>query len=216
MVDSLGFSLHRLDAGAFQRFETAFLAESLDDSNSRNLLSLSPAVRSFASSTVLRAFTGHGAFPVCARLFNKNPAANWLVPWHQDLTIRVRERRDVSGYGPWSIKDRVHHVQPPVGVLEGMLAIRIHLDSADSRNGGLRVLPGTHRFGRIPGGRIAELAESIPAVSCDADRGEALCMRPLLLHASSRSVEPRARRVIHIEYATCQLDGGLEWLPLQV
>jgi len=73
-----------------------------------------------------------------------------------------------------------------------MLAVRIHLDRADSSNGGLRVLPGTHRMGRLS--------------------GEALLMRPLLLHASSRAVDPRARRVIPIEYGNCDLDGGLAWL----
>jgi ectoine hydroxylase-related dioxygenase (phytanoyl-CoA dioxygenase family) len=106
----------------------------------------------------------------------------------------------------------VDHVQPPVAILERMMAVRIHLDRADANNGGLRVLPGTHLMGRLTGERIDQLTLSVPAVSCDADRGDALWMRPLLLHASSRAVDPSARRVIHIEYASCELDGGLEWL----
>ena len=36
-------------------------------------------------------------------------------------------------------------------------------------------------------------------------------MRPLLLHASSIAIVPSHRRVIHLEYASCQLLGGLEW-----
>jgi ectoine hydroxylase-related dioxygenase (phytanoyl-CoA dioxygenase family) len=36
---------------------------------------------------------------------------------------------------------------------------------------------------------------------CIAAAGDALLMRPLLLHASSRSTSPNNRRVLHIEYA---------------
>ena len=171
MVDALGFSLHRLDSAAFARFESAYLAEGIEASNSRDLL-LSPAVRALAVSPALRWLVepvlGLGAFPVCARLFNKNPDTNWLVPWHKDLTIRVRERREVAGYGPWSRKDGVDHVQPPVAVLENMLAVRIHLDPADSSNGGL---------GRISADRVDELALSLVPKPCDANRGDLLPVR---------------------------------------
>jgi hypothetical protein len=36
-------------------------------------------------------------------------------------------------------------------------------------------------------------------------------MRPLILHASSAALEPRRRRVIHLEYAADTLPGELEW-----
>jgi hypothetical protein len=36
-------------------------------------------------------------------------------------------------------------------------------------------------------------------------------MRPLLLHASSRSVSERRRRVLHIEFAGFSLPPQLEW-----
>jgi hypothetical protein len=38
---------------------------------------------------------GAEARPVRAILFDKSPAANWALGWHQDRTIAVRERRDV-------------------------------------------------------------------------------------------------------------------------
>ena len=41
--------------------------------------------------------------------------------------------------------------------------------------------------------------------------GDALLMRPLLLHASSRSMSDRHRRVLHIEYAGFALPGDLTW-----
>jgi hypothetical protein len=55
----------------------------------------------------------------------------------------VESRLPVPGFGPWSTKSGVIHVQPPAHILERMLAVRIHLDPTDDTNGALRVLPGT-------------------------------------------------------------------------
>jgi len=148
---------------------------------------------------------------VRAIYFDKSPAVNWLVPWHQDLTIAVREKLDVSGYGPWSIKDGIPHVQPPVAVLESMITLRIHLDDTDETNGALRVLPGTHRRGKLNAAEISLAREHMTELLCAATQGDAYLMRPLLLHASSRSTSDRHRRVLHFEYAGGELSGGLNW-----
>ncbi len=150
-------------------------------------------------------------FPVRALYFNKSPEANWLVPWHQDLTIALRARVEAPGFGPWSTKDGIPHVQPPVELLEHMLTIRLHLDDADETNGALRVLPGSHRLGRLSPQLIQELRGQGSDVLCRAAAGDALLMRPLLLHASGRSTSMRDRRVLHIEYAAFGLPDGLEW-----
>jgi hypothetical protein len=150
-------------------------------------------------------------FPICALYFQKLPEVNWLVPWHQDLTIAVRARVEVPGFGPWSTKEGVPHVQPPVALRERMLAVRLHLDDADEVNGALRVLPGTHRLGRLSPERIRALRAERAEVTCCAAAGDALLMRPLLLHASGRATGARSRRVLHIEYAACSLPGGLTW-----
>ena len=181
----------------------------------RNLLDVVPAVRRLAASTEIRSLVesvlSTKAFPVRGLLFDKRPEANWKVPWHQDLTIAVKEKRDTPGFGPWSIKAGVLHVQPPVAVLETMLAVRIHLDDCDESNGPLRVIPGSHLLGRLSTEQIREMSAP-PAVSCTVEAGGALLMRPLLLHASSASRSPLHRRVIHIEFASCDLPGELEWL----
>jgi ectoine hydroxylase-related dioxygenase (phytanoyl-CoA dioxygenase family) len=105
----------------------------------------------------------------------------------------------------------VLHVQPPAWVLERMIAVRIHLDSADESNGALRVKPGTHRLGRLSGGALeTDLADAQP-VTCAANAGDVLLIKPLLLHASSAASSPAHRRVFHIEYASCALPAGLEW-----
>jgi hypothetical protein len=41
--------------------------------------------------------------------------------------------------------------------------------------------------------------------------GGVMLMRPLLLHASSKCRTGAHRRVLHIEYAGCDLPSGLQW-----
>lgn len=149
--------------------------------------------------------------PVRAIFFDKSPGANWLVPWHQDLTLALRTRVELPGFGPWSMKDGIPHVQPPVELLDQMLTVRLQLDDADEANGALRMLPGTHRLGRLSAGRIQELRSGQPEFLCTASAGDVLLIRPLLLHASSRSTSPRHRRVLHIEYAGFTLPPELHW-----
>ena len=130
----------------------------------RNLLARVPKVREFAEFAIIRRLVepilGPHAFPSRAILFDKTPGANWKVPWRQDLTIAVQNKADVDGFGPWTIKEGLHHVQPPTEILENMLAVRIHLDECSEDNGPVRVVPGSHSSScpstapiRTPGGR---------------------------------------------------------------
>jgi ectoine hydroxylase-related dioxygenase (phytanoyl-CoA dioxygenase family) len=181
----------------------------------RNLLRISPEVQELARSSsiyvLIEPIVGRDAFPVRSILFDKTPDANWKVAWHQDLTIAVRERRSVQGFGPWSEKEGVVHVQPPVAVLEEMLTVRVHLDDCGLENGPVRVIPGSHRSGRLNPESIEDWCRKQPAEACVVPRGGVLVMRPLLLHASLQAVSPAHRRVIHLEYAASTLPGGLEW-----
>lgn len=154
---------------------------------------------------------GPGTRPVKGIVFDKTPAANWKVPWHQDLTICAQRHIDVEGFGPWSVKEGILHVQPPVEVLERIVALRIHLDDAGPDNGALRVLPGTHRSGRLADAEIERLRSEVPEVVCSVRAGGVMLMRPLLLHASSPCHRPAHRRVLHIEYSASPLPGGLAW-----
>jgi hypothetical protein len=49
--------------------------------------------------------------------------------------------------------------------------------------------------------QIHEFAERYGAVECLSPRGGVIAMRPLLIHASSKSRNEQPRRVLHIEYA---------------
>lgn len=61
-------------------------------------------------------------------LFDKTPENNWLVTWHQDKTIALSGKAEIEDWGPWTVKDGTHHVQPPLDVLNNMVTFRIHLD----------------------------------------------------------------------------------------
>jgi ectoine hydroxylase-related dioxygenase (phytanoyl-CoA dioxygenase family) len=214
-----------LDSATIRQLSAALQLE--DNSNSvrtrvdvyaiRNLLDLVSEVRTLADSPVIRSlvapFLGEGAFPVRGVYFDKTIETNWKVAWHQDLSIAVQEKIDVAGFGPWSIKAEVVHVQPPIEILEGLLALRIHLDACSELNGALRVIPGSHLQGRLNSGQIQSYRQKANEVTCCVGPGGVLMMRPLLLHNSSASTKPEChRRVIHIEFSGQQLPGGLRWL----
>jgi hypothetical protein len=44
-------------------------------------------------------------------LFDKSPDRNWLVTWHQDRALPLEERREVPGWGPWSVKSGITYAQ---------------------------------------------------------------------------------------------------------
>jgi ectoine hydroxylase-related dioxygenase (phytanoyl-CoA dioxygenase family) len=177
----------------------------------RHIRKLSPLFADLARSPRLRILVGHGLAPVRSILFDKTPDANWPVPWHQDLTIAVTAKANIPGYGGWSIKDGVVHVQPPIELLQSMATIRIHLDDATPENGALRVVPCSHRLGRILSQQTAQLAKGNEVV-CVLRAGDVLVMSPLVLHASRRSAAPNRRRIVHFEFAPLgRLDPRLAW-----
>jgi ectoine hydroxylase-related dioxygenase (phytanoyl-CoA dioxygenase family) len=181
----------------------------------RNLLEVVPVIRELAGSERVRRLVepvlGPDAFPVQGIFFDKPAEVNWKVPWHQDLTIPVQARVEVPGFGPWSLKGGVPHVQAPAWLLERMLIVRLHLDASTAANGPLRVIPGSHRHGRLDPMRLRLLREESGETTCLVPRGGALLMRPLLVHASSAAEAPGHRRVIHLEYAVDALPDGLAW-----
>lgn len=191
------------------------LADSDERGGARNALGKSTLFRELAASGPIaegaRQVLGADAIATKLTIFDKSPLANWKVPWHQDLTIRVRERFDVPGFGPWSIKDGEPHAQPPVSLLEQILAVRLHLDDTPADNGALRVIPGSHRLGRLTAEEIAALRRERSEVSCPVGAGGAMLMSPLLVHASSVAPKPSRRRVAHYEFCATSLPGPLSW-----
>lgn len=145
-------------------------------------------------------FLDPAAVAIQAIAFDKSPAANWKVPWHQDLMFPFSRRVISPGYLVPCVKDGIHFAQPPLEVLEDLLAVRLHLDDCDSTNGPLRVSPGTHDKGILPSDSASDLVAKHGQLEILAKTGEAILMRPLLLHASSQALSPNHRRVLHFVF----------------
>jgi hypothetical protein len=167
--------------------------------------------RSRAPRRAAEAILGPACFAVRALLFDKTPKTNWKVVWHQDRTVALAEHPAEGTDGTFTKKDGVWHALVGPEVMDHMLAIRLHLDDCREENGALRVIPGSHRRGVLAPGEIGRLCAAGSERVIEARRGEMLLLRPLLLHASGRSLTPRHRRVLHLEYAACALPPGLRW-----
>lgn len=139
--------------------------------------------------------------------FDKPGASNWFVSYHQDLTIAVNEKVDVPGFGPWSVKQDQYAVQPPLPMLEDNFTLRLHLDDTGEANGALRVVPGSHLKGVYRPETIDWSKEK--EVFCPVSKGGVMIMRPLLLHASSRTTNGMPRRVVHVEFSRSTLPAPL-------
>jgi len=171
-----------------------------------------PAVFNDKLKEVISRLFGEGYRPVKSIYFDKPGESNWFVSYHQDLTISVKEKAEVPGFGPWTVKQQQYAVQPPLPVLEQNFTVRIHLDNTDEQNGALRVVPGSHRKGIYRPETIDWTIET--ETVCDVPEGGIMIMRPLLLHASSRTTKHHKRRVIHIEFSNQSLPAPLQWSEL--
>jgi ectoine hydroxylase-related dioxygenase (phytanoyl-CoA dioxygenase family) len=180
----------------------------------RHLMRCGPAAAIAGDPRLLaiaRRIVGTGAVPFRATLFDKSPHRNWLVAWHQDTALPLREPRDVPGWGPWSTKDGIAYAHAPAAALERVVALRLSLDDSAADNGPLRVLAGTHTRGVMTDDEIAALVRASAPIDCLVPAGGVVAMRPLLVHASSKATSDRPRRVLHIEYAEALAFGdGLE------
>lgn len=143
--------------------------------------------------------------------FEKSREQNWLVPVHQDLSIPVKARVEHAGLRGWSEKEGNLFVQPPADVLARLVAVRVHIDPCSEDDGPLQFVPGTHLLGRLSAAQASELKTSGPVVTCIANRGDALMMRPLALHASSKATGTSRRRVLHFVFGPRELPCGLHW-----
>ena len=175
-----------------------------------------PGLRPLLSATgsigrIAAARLGERAKPVRAILFDKTEETNWALGWHQDRVVAVRERIEHPGYGPWTIKDGIPHVAPPYDLLAGMLTLRVHLDPVTTTNAPLLIAPGSHRLGRIAEADIEPVADRFGTVRCLADAGDVWIYSTPILHASDAAARPHRRRVLQLDFAACDLPGGLRW-----
>ncbi len=161
---------------------------------------------------IAKSVLGAQAKPVRAILFDKTPLTNWTLGWHQDRTIAVQRRAEVTGYGPWSTKAGLQHVAPPFDVLAGMVTVRVHLDEVGATNAPLLIAPGSHHFGRVAEVDIRRVVEKCGIFTCLAEAGDAWVYATPIIHASNAAASPTHRRVLQIDYSAQNLPAGLDWL----
>ena len=165
-----------------------------------------------AIGSIARKALGSEAQAVRAILFDKSPDANWSLAWHQDRTICVRRRVNVEGFGPWTVKAGMQHVEPPFEMLSGMVTLRVHLDHVDAGNAPLLIAPGSHVLGRIPIEEVEQTVRRCGVSVCTAGPGDVWIYATPILHASEAAERPSRRRVLQIDYSSHKLPGGLQWL----
>ncbi|OWP83106.1 phytanoyl-CoA dioxygenase [Flavobacterium davisii] len=148
-------------------------------------------------------------FVIKSIYFDKPKTSNWVVPYHQDLTINLSEKIETDKFINWTKKNEQITVQPPTPILENIFTIRIHLDNTTAENGAVKVIPKSHKKGiiQLTDHEINKNKEYI----CDVPKGGVMLMKPLTLHASTRTTNNQRRRVIHIEFSNIILDNGLKW-----
>ena len=203
-----------LGAGASDRLRT-ILSSLLDKAGTRlrGVSGLAPFLTPDGPvGAVAARWLGPAAMPVRAVLFDKTPAANWALGWHQDRTIAVENQVEVEGFSPWSRKGGLLHVAPPMAVLERMVTLRIHLDDVGRENAPLLVALGSHRLGRIPVAEIGQVVANSAVLACLAQAGDVWVYATPIVHASDAAETPVRRRVLQVDYANFDLPGGLEWL----
>ncbi|MFK7784244.1 MAG: WYL domain-containing protein [Crocinitomicaceae bacterium] len=151
------------------------------------------------------------AFLVKAIYFDKPESHNWYVTWHQDIPINVKEKIDTNNYTSWTMKKGIQSVCPPEEISKNIFSIRIHLDHVNEQNGVLKVIPGSHKQ-RFSDDEIKTITANSSPNICEVYEGGIQLMKPLLLHASSKSKNQKKRRVIHLEFSSLELPGDLDWL----
>jgi ectoine hydroxylase-related dioxygenase (phytanoyl-CoA dioxygenase family) len=120
----------------------------------------------------------------------KLPGDGVAFPWHQDASNRrygTPEWTDVNGRGSF-------------------VQIAVAVDEMGPDNGGLRVIPGTHRLGHVADPAIGdlppELVDEARAVDLHLAPGDAVVFGPFLVHGSAPNEGDRPRRLFLQGYAS--------------
>ncbi|MEP0392658.1 MAG: phytanoyl-CoA dioxygenase family protein [Erythrobacter sp.] len=197
------------------KLEAALVGLPLDEAGTRirNIGALYPLLASDGCiGAVAASVLGEQSKPVRAILFNKSSETNWSLAWHQDRTICVKEKRQVHGFGPWTVKGGMHHVAPRFELLERMVTLRAHLDDVPASNAPLLIASGSHTRGLIPVGEVNAVAKECITRTCLAEAGDIWLYATPILHSSDAAEKPSSRRVLQVDFVAEPLSGGLEWL----
>jgi ectoine hydroxylase-related dioxygenase (phytanoyl-CoA dioxygenase family) len=180
----------------------------------RKIPELKPLLFTKKLHELLQSVFDESYFLTKAIYFDKPSESNWFVAYHQDLSISVDRKFDVSNYKNWTFKKGQFGVQPPLDILENIVTIRVHLDKTEKENGALKVIPTSHKKGIYRPETINWDTETEHI--CEVEKGGVMLMKLLTLHASERTTNHKQRRVLHLEFGTKQLTNPLQWQEYEV
>ena len=179
----------------------------------RNLLLEHPSLKELLFNNTIKKLISEiddKSFLTKAIFFDKPNESNWYVTWHQDTTIHVSSKIDLKDFNGWTKKGDTYHVCPPKSFLKENFTLRLHLDETNEENGALKVITGTHNH-KLSDLEVNEGVRSNNFKYAIVPSGGVQIMRPLLLHASSKTTNGKRRRVIHLEFSSKELPKGLAW-----
>lgn len=147
-----------------------------------------------------------------AKYYNQIPTANWFTALHQNITITVKEKVPAEGFTGWSKKEGVTSVMAPAELLHNCFTLYIHLNHANSTNGALQILPGSHK--KILNMHERNLlAENAYTQVAAVKAGGVHCVKPLLLQAFGKTTEEiHAVHLLQFDFCSVALTNGLEWM----
>lgn len=215
-LESNGFSI---TGAIFTQDEMNSLIQLIEDCSSdfsiRQLVNQVPEIqeiifRNESFQELFQSICDKDYFLSKAIYFNKPSKSNWFVGYHQDMSISVNQRIEDENYTNWTLKKDQLGVIPPIDILKSMVTFRIHLDDTNETNGALRVIRKSHQKGIIRIDESFDQSTLGEEVTCNVNKGEVMLMKPLLLHASSKSISENDRRVIHLEFSNQEIPMG--WL----
>ena len=175
-----------------------------DAYGARGLLTERPEIEAALAKMGIAALAarilGAAVFPIDATFFDKRADVNWAVPAHQDVVVPIPAGAPASAIRNARERHGIRYGEPADQVLKELVAVRVHFDDAGADNGGLAIVQGSHRGGRLTD---AEVGAFPPEVfrPFDCRAGDVLLMKPLVVHRSGRSSLPARRRVLHVLYA---------------
>lgn len=145
----------------------------------------------------VKTILGESGILVRTTLIDKPPGSPWCVTWHQD--------RSPLSFAPQHNKPSaaqfkaLNHSQFVQQLGDQLVAVRLHLDNCSAQNGGLEIIPNTHRQGLLSNEELNNACIQ-PKVVLDQPKGSIMFMHPFVLHASAPNISNARRRVIHCEY----------------
>jgi len=151
---------------------------------------------------------------VNAIFYAQSPQTNFYTKPHQTITITVKKRQPVQGFSGWSTREGITTVMSPAHILQNMFSVRICLNHTNQQNGGLQVIPGSHKKILTIQERNFLIDNTLP-INIDAQQGDCQILKPLILKAYHNKKSHQNTPVIQLDFCSKALPAPLSWHLMQ-